>query len=145
MNPAALAIIVVLMVTLAWTATALAQNDGPAGPTTALTLESLKSSPGRPVRATATAPAEQDLRLTRQWVGRLCKSTLTNTGSKPIRVREAVLFSVPHNFPTGTAIYGEGFTMLSQTGGNIANPIDLGSFSDRAHYRIPQPLGVTTV
>jgi alpha-galactosidase len=145
MHSAALAIIIVLVVALAWTVTAHDQNEGPPGPTTALTLESLKSCPGRAVQATASAPAEQNLQLIRQWIGRLCKSTLTNAGPDPIRVRQIVLFSVPHDFPGSTAFYGEGFTMLSQTGGTIADPVDLGSFSDRAHYRIPQPPGATTV
>jgi alpha-galactosidase len=33
--------------------------------------------------------------------------------------------------------------MLSQTGGTIARPLDLGDYSDRQHYRLPQPADAT--
>src|SRR5581483_7748458 len=43
-----------------------------------------------------------------------------------------------------THLYGEGFTMLSQTDGTLGKPHDLG-LTDRKHYRIPQPDDATTL
>ncbi|HZY88304.1 MAG TPA: alpha-galactosidase, partial [Gemmataceae bacterium] len=69
---------------------------------------------------------------------------VVNGGATPARVREVVLFEVPHDYPPETRLYGEGFTMLSQTAGTLGKPTDLG-LTDRKHYRIPQPADATTV
>ena len=84
---------------------------------------------------TAIAP----LKLDRGWNGQLCMATLTNTGTAPVRVKEVVLFEIPHALPPETRLYGEGFQMLSQTGGTIAQPVDYGSHTDARHYKMPIP------
>src|SRR5438270_6439104 len=84
-------------------------------------------------------PAPDRIRLERSWRGPVCTSTLTNTGASPARIKEIVLFHAPHDLPFVTPIYGEGFQMLSQTGGTIAVPADLGNYTDAKHYRLPQP------
>src|SRR6185312_643910 len=49
-----------------------------------------------------------------------------------------------HGLPAATPIYAEGFTMLSQTMGTLADPKDL-AYPDRKHYRIPEPEDLRTV
>jgi alpha-galactosidase len=72
-------------------------------------------------------------------------STLTNRGTKFVRISEVVLFDAPHTLPAETRLYGEGFTKLSQTAGTFAKPQNIGDFSDHKHYRIPAPQGLFTV
>ncbi|MFL6467149.1 MAG: glycoside hydrolase family 36 protein [Pyrinomonadaceae bacterium] len=79
------------------------------------------------------------LRLTREWLGSFCRSRIANTGSQSVKVKEIVLFDIPHSIPNQTRLYGEGFQMLSQTGGTIGNPKDLGSHTDIKHYKMPIP------
>jgi alpha-galactosidase len=70
---------------------------------------------------------------------------LTNLGNKPLRIREIVLFDFAHGLPADTPFYGEGFTMLSQTGGTLGKPIDLDGLTDRGHYKLAEPKGFRTV
>jgi alpha-galactosidase len=56
-----------------------------------------------------------------------------------MRVKEVVLFDLALPLPQETAFYGEGFQMLSQTGGTLGNPVDLGNYTDAKHYRMPLP------
>jgi alpha-galactosidase len=108
-----------------------------------LTLEAVKRAPAKIVAADgATAP--DAVRVVREWSGSLCRARLVNEGKVPVRVHEVVLFDVPHALPPETHLYGEGFTMLSQTTGTLGKPVDMG-LTDRKHYRIPQPAGATTV
>ncbi|HKG99074.1 MAG TPA: glycoside hydrolase family 36 protein, partial [Pyrinomonadaceae bacterium] len=37
-------------------------------------------------------------------------------------------------------LYGEGFQMLSQTGGTLGQPADLGNYTDAKHYKLPAPV-----
>lgn len=90
----------------------------------------------------ATAAA---VRLSRAWSGGRCRSTLVNAGRDAVRINEVVLFDVEHRLPADTAIYGEGFQMLTQTGGTIARPADLGNYTDPKHYKLPQPEGAKVV
>jgi alpha-galactosidase len=107
-------------------------------------LERIGTSPARVVLADGTAGGSA-LRVARDWDGRICQSRLKNTGSEPARVREIVLFDYEHGHPPGTRLYGEGFQMLSQTGGTIAQPIDLGNYTDVKHYRLTEPDGSRAV
>ncbi len=102
----------------------------------------LKSAPAQALD-TAGNIAPQ-IAISRDWSGSLCSCSLKNTGSRSVRLREVVLFDAKHSFPPQTALYGEGFQMLSQTGGTLAQPVDLGGLTDRKHYRIPEPAGATT-
>lgn len=81
------------------------------------------------------------LRLDREWKGDLCRATVTNKGDTPVRIKEIILFDVPNSLSGETGLYGEGFQMLSQTGGTLGKPVDLGSYSDAKHYKIPVPSG----
>jgi alpha-galactosidase len=70
---------------------------------------------------------------------------LRNDGERSVRIREVVLFDEPHRMPTNTPIYAEGFQMLSQTAGTLGTPRDLGGYTDRDHYRLPEKAGFRTV
>jgi alpha-galactosidase len=103
----------------------------------------LQHAPGRVVDAAGGTLG--NCRLTRRWQGPLCRSTVTNRGNAPVRLFEIVLFDWTHGLPGSTPLYGEGFQMLSQTGGTIAAPADIGAYTDRKHYRIPMPDDATTL
>ncbi len=77
--------------------------------------------------------------LIRRWNGPLCSSRLVNHGTKAIKIREIILFDLSLPLPLTTKLYGEGFQMLSQTGGTLGQPIDLGNYADAKHYRLPGP------
>jgi len=87
------------------------------------------------VRAVESAVA---LKLSGTREGDLYRARLTNTGKTPVHVKEVALFRIEHDFPGDTTLYGESFQMLSQTGGTLANPVNLG-YDELAHYKIPQP------
>lgn len=109
-----------------------------------LTQGGIQSAPAA-VELAGGAAAPDTVHLERTWHDGLCTSTLTNTGDKPCAVARVVLFRVEHALPADTALYGEGFTMLSQTGGTLGKPVDIGSYTDKSHYKIPQPADATTV
>ncbi len=98
--------------------------------------QSLRNAPWR------VDPPDPALKLQRTWQGDLCASKLINTSSRPIRVKQAVLFAAPLNLPPEMHLYAESFQMLSQTAGTLSHPVDLG-YSEPKHYKIPQPEGVT--
>jgi alpha-galactosidase len=79
------------------------------------------------------------LKLTRRWRGSVCESLLTNNGTRPARIKDVVLFDLQLPFPPSTRLYGEGFQMLSQTGGTLGTPSDLGNYTDARHYKLPAP------
>ena len=84
------------------------------------------------------------LKLTGTRQGDFYRARLTNTGRTPVHVNEVALFRISHGLPGDTALYGESFQMLSQTGGTLANPVDLG-YDELAHYKIPQPADARVV
>ena len=79
--------------------------------------------------------------LVREWNGPFCQSRVINRSRQPIRIKEIVLFDVELSMPSTTALYGEGFQMLTQTGGTIAAPVDFSQYTDARHYRIPEREG----
>jgi alpha-galactosidase len=89
--------------------------------------------------------APSTIRLTRAWEGTRCHLELANKGSEPIALAEAVLFDVGHALPANTPLYGEGFQMLSQTGGTLGAIADLGNYTDAAHYKMAEPAGARVV
>ncbi len=91
------------------------------------------------------SPSPSTLSVTSMHTGELLHYQLHNAGLRAVRVRSVRLFSLPHTFPPETKIYGEGFQMLSQTGGTLAEPIALGGYTDVGHYRLPQTEGALTV
>ena len=85
--------------------------------------------------------------LTREWdaLGRRCVSRVTNESKQAVRLNEIVLFDVDVSaLPGSTRVYGEGFQMLSQSGGTLDHPTDLGSYTDAKHYKLPSPTGTST-
>jgi alpha-galactosidase len=110
----------------------------------ALRLAAVRNGGGHAVAASRPGP-NTGLELRRGWDGDICHSTLVNGGDRPVRVHEVVVASIPHTLPPDTPMWGEGFQMLTQTGGTIGRPVDLGFYADRGMYRIPQPADATTV
>lgn len=82
--------------------------------------------------------------VSRIWKGNLCALSVKNTSGKPLAIREVVVFDFSHGLDGNTPIYGESFQKLGQIGGTLAKPEDWGSYSDRAHYKIPEPEGMRT-
>ena len=92
-----------------------------------LSLDALRQAPASVVPADASeAEAARDVKVVRDWTGALCRSRVVNEGKTPLRIREVVLFDVPHAYSPETHLYGEGFTMLSQTTGTLGKPVDMG-------------------
>ncbi len=84
------------------------------------------------------------LTLEREWRKRECTLRLRNHGVASARVGEVWAFAFAHGLPGNTPIYTEGFQMLSQTGGTIAQPEQIGGYTDAKHYRLPSPEGAFT-
>ena len=106
------------------------------------------------VRLLAAAPAWaedsagercDELVVVRRWNGGRCQTGLENKSEKALEVGRVVLASWKHELPEATSIYGEGLQMLSQTGGTLAEPSDLGYLTDRGHYKIALPEGALSV
>src|SRR5262245_8123361 len=112
-----------------------------AEPNPALSLDTVQNAPAKVV---AQGGDTGEVKIVREWAGPVCRAKLVNEGKAPVKVKEVVLFDVPHALPPETHLYGEGFTMLSQTAGTLGKPADLGS-TDREHYKIPQPADATVV
>ncbi|MDX7858651.1 glycoside hydrolase family 36 protein [Aeromonas caviae] len=91
-------------------------------------------------------PALPDALLqTRQWEGPLCRVRLDNTGKQSEAVHHWRLFEGDLGLAPDTAIYGEGFQMLAQTGGRWNAPEHLGRCPDASVYRITADDGYHTV
>lgn len=86
----------------------------------------------------------KDIEIRRNWDGEFCKTTVVNHGHQAIRIKEIVISSATHGFPAESPLYGDSFQMLSQTGGTLGHPVDLG-YSELRHYKIPQPEDATVV
>jgi alpha-galactosidase len=110
-------------------------DDGKGKP---LNLQSFVKAPSRIVPVD-DGEEINPLKLTREWRGSLCRSRLLNGGQKAVRVKEVVLFEITLELAKETRLYGEGFQMLSQTGGTLAQPVNLGNYTDAKHYRMPIP------
>jgi alpha-galactosidase len=134
---------------LAWVRRNVPRQNTPPRSTPAaaatLTLDRVKASPSRIVVANGeNAAASERVEVTRTWNGELCATTIVNRGSQAVRIKEVVLFSISHELPPETALYGESLQMLSQTGGTLGQPIDYG-YSELKHYKVPQPADARVV
>ena len=90
--------------------------------------------------AAALARADDSrVKIERRWKGPICFSQVTNHGREPVKLNEVVLLDLKLTFPPTTKLYGEGFQMLSQTGGTLGQPTDLGNYTDAKHYKLPAP------
>lgn len=85
------------------------------------------------------------IKIDKKWQGNTCVITITNKGKSNINLKEVVLFKAAKQFAPGTPIYAEGFQLLSQTVGTLENPQDLGYYTDRSHYKMPEEPGYRTV
>ena len=104
-----------------------------------LDRQSFINAPGKVV-AVNDVDASQ-IKLIREWRGALCRSRLVNRGKKSVPVKEVVLFDLALALPSETRLYGEGFQMLSQTGGTLGQPANLGNYADDKHYKLQAPDG----
>lgn len=109
-----------------------------------LDLAAISRSPWSVILADGRA-APSSVQIGRRWSGGRCESAIVNRGPAAMAIKEVVLFSIPHTLPTETPLYGEGFQMLSQTGGTVGAVTDLGNYTDVKHYRMPEPEGVRVV
>jgi alpha-galactosidase len=75
--------------------------------------------------------------LEREWNGPFLRARVINRTRTPIHLHDVVVHEEPLALPPATALYGEGFQMLTQTAGTLAVPVDLSQYTDAAHYRIP--------
>ncbi|TAN01746.1 MAG: alpha-galactosidase [Chitinophagaceae bacterium] len=108
-------------------------------------LSALKASPAAVILQDGSKANVKEVVVTRHWNKELCDMSVQNISGQPLKIREVVVFDWQHHLPGSTPIYGEGFQMLSQTGGTLASPKDLGGYTDRGHYKIPEPEGLRTV
>jgi alpha-galactosidase len=106
------------------------------------TLPDIRKAPYRVVGG----PGVERVTVTRDWTAfPFCTSRISNPTSSPVTVKEIVLFEVSLRLVPETArVYGEGFQMLSQTAGTVAAPVDAGSYTDAAHYKMPTSIGSRT-
>jgi alpha-galactosidase len=109
-----------------------------------LDRDALARSPAL-VRLSDGTAAPASVQVTRTWDGDYCRTVLTNRASGPVPLHDVRLFSIAHALPGSTPLYGEGFQMLSQTGGTIGAVTDVGNYTDVKHYRMPEPPGIRVV
>jgi alpha-galactosidase len=112
------------------------------GPTAETFLAVVKGARGFVSGAAGTDVSRVE--LSREWSGSLCRSRVHNAGRAPVAIKEVVVFDLTLDLPASTPIYGESFQMLSQSGGTLGAPTDLGSYSDAKHYKMPMPDGTST-
>jgi alpha-galactosidase len=108
-------------------------------------FQKLKQSSSKMEDAAGNEISGDRLVLERRWSGNVCRMTLKNEGQKAVRLSDIILFDIPdHNLPPESAVYGEGFQMLHQNGGTLAQRINIGGYADNKHYNIPEPHGLPT-
>ncbi|MGV8090377.1 MAG: glycoside hydrolase family 36 protein [Mangrovibacterium sp.] len=108
-------------------------------------LQKLKESPYRMEDAGGNIISGDWLVLERRWSGNICKMTLKNEGKTAVHLSNIILFDISdHNLPPESAVYGEGFQMLHQNGGTLAQRKIIGGYPDNKHYNIPEPHGLPT-
>lgn len=83
----------------------------------------------------------EGIELIRDWTGTLCRSRAVNRSRVAVRLQEVVLFDVDLQVLPATTVDGEGFQMLTQTGGTRGAPGDFSQYTDAKHYRIPASEG----
>jgi alpha-galactosidase len=82
--------------------------------------------------------------VTSDTSGPFVRPRVVNRRDVAVSVKEVVVLDEAVQVPASTAIYGEGFQMLTQTAGTIASPTDLSQYTDAKHYRIPASGGDRT-
>jgi len=79
--------------------------------------------------------------ITQDRYGAFSRSRIVNRTKDPIAIKEVVPLDVRFAPSADTALYGEGFQMLTQTGGSVGAPLDFSQYTDAKHYRIPEAEG----
>jgi alpha-galactosidase len=113
------------------------------GPSNIL-LDKLKHSAVNVILSDVSKADAAAVSVRRNWKGDLCELSVKNISKKPVSIREVIVFDMQHGLNGSTPIYGEAFQMLNQLGGSLENPKDLGTYSDKKHYRIPEPDSMRT-
>ncbi len=109
-------------------------------------IDQIKKAPAKVIDAKGQIVDSSIVRVERRWEGDRCYSTISNIGNKSLELENIILFDLEKTgLDSGTLIYGEGFQMLSQTEGTLGSPVDMSPYTDRKHYRIPEPGGLRTV
>ncbi len=105
--------------------------------------EAIKNS--KPLVVLKDGSLSADVKIDRKWNGNNCKISITNNNSSTVKIKEVILFSADKLFAGGTPVYGEGFQLLSQTGGTLAQPKNIGYFTESKHYQLAEPPGYKVV
>ncbi len=98
-----------------------------------------------PLAVLQNGSISSDIKIVRKWDGNNCKISITNNASSVVKLKEIILFSADKLFTDTTRMYAEGFQLLSQTGGTLDKPKDLGFYTDRDHYKLPEPSGYRVI
>lgn len=93
----------------------------------------------------SVAKAPTGFRINAKWQGNVCHLTLTNISEEPRRVGDLTVLEAAMPFSADTRVYGEGFSMLAQYAGTVADCKLIGSYCDVDHYKIYKPAGVNQV
>jgi alpha-galactosidase len=86
---------------------------------------------------TADGAPATGIEVVREYDGPFCRPRLVNRTDRRVAIKEVELLDARLTAPPEATIYGEGFQMLSQTGGTLGAPADLSQYTDAAHYRLP--------
>ena len=123
---------------------AIILNCGSCAAASSRSYTALVDSASRVIPVTGAGVNVRCLKLTRRWKGQTMFARLHSSCERSVSVASVVVADAPHRFPLTTALYGEGFTMLSLTAGTLGAPEPLEPYTDHGHYRIPQPAGAQT-
>ena len=89
------------------------------------------------VRLSDGTLAGDELRLERVWTGESCRATLINESGSGVRVREVALFYGRFPLAASCPFYAEGFHMLSQHGGTLHEPHNIGKYgTDEEFFKL---------
>lgn len=108
-------------------------------------LQALRQAPFKVVLSNGQQAPAASVAVGRSWHNNLCALSIKNISATPLAISEVVVFDMLHGLPGTTPVYGEGFQMLSQTGGTLSQPEDWGGYTDRNHYKLPEPDSLRTV
>jgi len=99
---------------------------------------------GHAIAADGTTLSPTDVAITLRWSSAVCRPSVKNLTSKPLRLREVVLMTYSHSLDPATWVYGESFQMLTQTTGTLSSIHEIG-LGEQQHYRIPGPTDAAVV
>lgn len=86
-----------------------------------------------------------NVELERAWDNGRCRFWLHNKGTSSAAIKEVILFGGTVDLPGDRKFYGEGYNILSQYGGSIESPQNIGAYGDADHYRLFAKDGYVTV